>query len=75
MLGNIGFHEVWRFAHIDAQHYESLVFVALMERFESGPLSETVGSPGGPKVQEDHLPFERLQGHFLALQVWQTDLW
>jgi hypothetical protein len=46
-----------------------------MERFESGPLSQTVGSPGGPKVHEYHLPFERPQGHFLTFQVWQTDLW
>jgi hypothetical protein len=75
VLGDIGFHEVRRFAHIDAQHHESLVFVTLMECFEGDPLSQTVGSPGGPKVHEYHLPFERPQGHFLAFQVWQTDLW
>jgi hypothetical protein len=41
-----------------------------MERFESGPLSQTVGSPGSPKVYEYYLPFERPQGHFLTFQVW-----
>jgi hypothetical protein len=75
VLGNIGFHEVQRFAHIDTKHYESLVFIALMQRFESGPLSQTVGSPGGPKVHKYHLSLERPQGHFLAFQVRQTDLW
>jgi len=70
VLGDIGFHAVARFVHINAQHYESLAFVALMERFESVPLSQTVGSPGGPKVHEYHLPFERLQGYLLAFQVW-----
>jgi hypothetical protein len=75
MLGDIGLNEVRRFSHIDAQHHESLVFVALMECFESGPLSQTVGSPGGPKVYEYYLTFERSQRHFFAFQVWQTDLW
>jgi hypothetical protein len=75
VLGNIGFYEVQRFAHIDTEHHESLVFIALMERFESGPLSQTVGSPGSPKVHEYHLSLERPQGHFLAFQIRQTDLW
>jgi hypothetical protein len=59
VLGDIGFHKVRRFPHIDAQHHESLVFVTLIERFESSPLSQTVGSPRGPKIHEYHLPFER----------------
>ena len=70
VLGDISFHALPCFVHINAQHYESLAFVALMERFESGPLSQTVGSPGGPKIHEHHLPFERPQGHFLTFQVW-----
>jgi hypothetical protein len=59
VLGDIGFHKVRRFSHIDAQHHESLVFVTLIERLESGPLSQTMGSPCGPKIHEHHLPFER----------------
>ncbi len=70
MLGDIGFNEVRRFFHIDPQHHESLIFVALIERLESGPLSQTVGSPGGPKVHEYRLPFERPQGDFFAFEIW-----
>ena len=75
VLGNIGFDQVRRLLDVDAQDHEPLVLVALIERFESCPLSQTVGSPGSPKVHEHYLSFERLQGHCVALQVWQTDLW
>src|SRR5262245_24623538 len=73
--GDIGFHEVRRFFHIDTQHHESLILVALIERLESSPLSQTIGSPGGPKVHEYSLPFERPQGDFVAIEVRQADLW
>jgi hypothetical protein len=58
MLGDVGNECLGRFFDIDVQYYEPLVLVALMERFESSPLSQTMGSPGGPKVHEHHLPFE-----------------
>jgi hypothetical protein len=58
MLNDVGTDRLWRFFDIDAQDYEPLILVALIECFESGPLSQTMGSPGGPKVYEHHLSFE-----------------
>src|SRR5262245_4001221 len=72
--GDISLNELRRFFHIDTQHYQSLILVALIERLESSPLSQTVGSPGGPKVHEYCVPFERPQGDFFAFEIWQADL-
>ena len=66
---NIGFDQARRFFDVEPQHHQPLVLVALMQRFESGPLSQTMGSPGGPKVHEYHLPFERPQGDVLPVQI------
>jgi len=75
VLGSIDFDQVWRFSDVDAQYHKPLVLVALIERFESGPLSQTVGSPGGPKAHEHHLPFKRPQGDLPAFQIWEADVW
>jgi len=75
VLGDIGFDQVRRFLNVDAQHHESLVLVALIECFESGPLSQTVESPGGPKVYEHYVALKRPQGHLLPFQVGQADFW
>jgi hypothetical protein len=32
-------------------------------------------SPGGPKIHEYCLPFERPQGDFFAFEIWKADLW
>ena len=58
MLGYKIFDRGYRLPHVDGHNGEPIVFVALIESFESAPLPYTVGSPGGPKVQEEDFATE-----------------
>ena len=51
----------------DGQNDQAFASVFLMDRFQRGPLLETVGSPGGPKIQHDETSLEITQASFSAL--------
>ena len=47
-----------RFSDVHRHDHQALVFIFPVESFESTPLPLTVGSPGGPEVQQDNLSQE-----------------
>jgi hypothetical protein len=69
------FDFVRRLTHVNGENDKPIVFVALIEGFESAPLPLAVGSPCRPKVQQDDLATERLQGHVFAIGIGETEGW
>jgi hypothetical protein len=67
----VSLHNFMPFADIHSQDDEALIAILFVSLLQSGPLSKTVRSPGGPEVYQHHLAPEVAEAHFVALQVWQ----